>query len=116
MSDHEAEGTAVDLTTFISEAINGIVEGIAKGQAKLAPPRTLRLGHPFAHSVCFSTPKEISFDIAVTVNRHSAGSGGAKIEVMGIGLGAKGEVARDNSITTRLAFAVPIVPVGEEND
>lgn len=50
----------------------------------------------------------VEFDVAVTAEATDAVSGGSKISVLGIGVGAKGSVASKETIASRVKFEIPI--------
>ena len=58
----------------------------------------------------------VDFDIALTVEVSSKGSGGGGLKVFGIGANVQGELASKDTTVSRIQFAVPILLPTSERD
>jgi Trypsin-co-occurring domain 2 len=90
-----------ELAAFVTSTLHAVAAGIGAAQDTL-----IRSPHGTGVSG-FGSPKEIEFDIAVTVRTTGAAGGGFKVSVLGIGANANGETANENSSVSRIKFSVP---------
>lgn len=107
----------MNLDEFVKEVLSQIISGIrsaqeVKGGAFVVPNGDG--GHDYAKHPRFSSSARIKstivdFDIALTVEDASKGSGGGSLKVFGIGANAQGELASKDTTVSRIQFAVPIL-------
>ena len=105
----------MDLKDFIKETISSIAEAVVDLQADLGdkgvvinPPRVIDK----ATAEVFDPEDRVSFDVALTASKESAGKGGGglQVAVLGVGLNAGGEVANRATAerVSRVAFSISI--------
>ena len=99
-----------ELQLFVSQTLQAVINGIAEADKTLAPPpRTVFSGGmPMKHKFKFDRPKDIAFDVAVTVTRKGGRKGGLKLEVLSVGGSAGAESSREQSVASRVSFNVPV--------
>ncbi len=101
------------LKDFVSDTLVEIMEGVAtahdrwsnSGQKGHINP--VWGGYEEAHKAI----KDVTFDVAVTVEETSSGEVGGGIRVLGIGNAeGRGSKATQNSRVSRISFSIPISP------
>jgi hypothetical protein len=99
-----------ELQLFVSETLKAVIEGIADADNAIAPPARTAWpgGTPMKHTFKFDRPKDVSFDVAVTVTRKGGAKGGLKLEVLSVGANLGGETNREQSVASRVSFSVPV--------
>jgi hypothetical protein len=102
-----------ELKLFIANTLEAVLEGISAGQNLLSrtitiTPTTRVEGAPFPHDFMFGGPKEILFDVAVTVGRKKGKGGGLELKVMGVGANGKLESGSEKTTASRISFTVPV--------
>ena len=111
----------MELATFISETIKGIIKGVKdsqefakKNHAKVNP--NLERNNISDRRVSFNDKKDgarsvsdIQFDIAVTVSNKKENGVGGEIKIFSVELGGKKSTNENNEIVSRIKFEVPIV-------
>jgi hypothetical protein len=105
----------MDLKTFVAETLCQIQEGVREAieRTSSGDPRLVGAINPHFGEHAEKLEKiveKVSFDVAVTVSTSGQGEAKAGLEVLGIGLSGKGQVAKENSAVSRIQFVVPIVP------
>lgn len=53
--------------------------------------------------------KNVQFDVAVTVSASAEGEARGGLQVLGLDIGGKGTLSRENSAVSRIQFEIPIV-------
>jgi dihydroxyacetone kinase len=110
---------AVELKTFVKEAIVQIAEGIKEAQetktgAYIAPllqysgdsnNKKLTITDNHSHNAT----QLITFDIAVTATEDNRKTGGATLKIIAAAVGAEMEKSQQNSTVSRIRFEIPIV-------
>lgn len=107
----------MNLDEFVKEVLSQIVSGIRgaqaiEGGAFVVPDNDG--GHDYAKHPRVSSNARIKstivdFDIALTVEDSSKGSGSGVLKVFGIGANVQGEMASKDTTVSRIQFAVPIL-------
>ncbi|HLF96453.1 MAG TPA: hypothetical protein VI457_04860 [Methylococcaceae bacterium] len=107
----------MNLNEFVKEVLTEIVSGIraaqeVEGGAFIVPGGDG--GHEYAKHPRVSSSARIKstivdFDIALTVEDSTKGSGGGGLKVFGIGANVQGEAASKDTTVSRIQFAVPIL-------
>lgn len=111
-----------ELKLFIANTLEAVLEGISEGQNLLArtitiSPATRIENAPFPHDFMFGGPKEILFDIAVTVGRKKGKGGGLELKVLGVSANGKLDSGSEETTASRISFTVPVHRLeGSEND
>ncbi|HEY0044897.1 MAG TPA: trypco2 family protein [Allosphingosinicella sp.] len=91
-----------ELRVFVASTLEAIMAGITDAQ----PSARVKSAHGTG-TYAFSAPKEVTFDVAVTVKRTGSKSGGFKVQVFSMGANAGADAASENSTVTRVQFTVP---------
>ena len=109
----------MDLKDFVRDTLVQINAGVAEAQTQVSEsvrgnsevnPRFSKwkdgetLGFVDNETPIFA----VSFDVAVAVTEGSQASAGGGIKVVGINIGADGQVSGENASTSRVRFRVPI--------
>jgi hypothetical protein len=102
-----------ELKLFIANTLEAVLEGISEGQNLLArkitiSPATRVEGAPYPHEFMFAGPKEITFDVAVTVARKKGKGGGLELKVLGVGANGKLDSGSEEMTASRISFTVPV--------
>jgi hypothetical protein len=102
-----------ELKLFIANTLEAVLEGISEGQNLLSrtitiSPTTRIEGAPFPYDFMFGGPKEILFDIAVTVGRKKGKGGGLELKVLGVGANGKLDSGSEETKASRISFTVPV--------
>lgn len=105
------------LDEFVKEVLTEIISGIrraqdAAGGSFIVPSNDG--GHEYANHARVSSSARIKstivdFDIALTVEDSSKGTGGGGLKVFGVGANVQGEVSSKDTTVSRIQFAVPIL-------
>ena len=99
----------MDLSVFVKEALVKVSTGVRDAQDELIEgERPVALVNPTASHALYSDPRQVKFDIAVTVSEETKGAGGAKIQVLGLSIGGEGGVAKEAEMVSRIRFTVPV--------
>lgn len=100
----------MQLDKFIEESILQILNGIGAAQEK----KTKGTINPNVRAVVREKIQNVKFDIAVTVDETIATDAAAKINVLGVNLGAGVEGNKLSGSVSRISFEVPLIyPVCE---
>lgn len=103
----------MELKEFIAETLFEIQQGVEDAIRKTQTHDTAGAINPVFGTearTSSSNIREVSFDIAVTVNDKSTDKIGGGIKVMGVGIGAKVETNAESSHVSRIQFSIPIIP------
>jgi len=107
----------MDLKTFITETLVGIVEGVAEAQKRITEH------HPTAAVVLLDRPadeenrpnpifKSVSFDVAITSAQEETsetrGEGKLRVYVINAGIDGKDVSSNKSSSASRVQFSVPL--------
>jgi len=98
MSDETVEEN--ELEAFFASTLIAITNGVSEAQLVVA-----KSAHG-AGEFRYSPPKEVSFDIAVNAKRTGKSDGGFKVQILDVGLNAKGEKAKEHSTASRIQFTI----------
>lgn len=115
----------MDLAEFVEMALTQIIEGVSRAQkatrlegrhvseADVVNPKIMYAADSAPKGKYFATMERnlvhfVDFDIAVTTESTLGVSGGGKIKVLGIGVGADGSTQSKDVIASRVKFQVPI--------
>lgn len=95
------EANSDELAAFVTSTLIAVSRGIeaAQGAQITSAHGTGVFG--------FTAPAQIEFDVAVSAKQTGTAEGGLKVSVFGIGAGAKGVSADENSTVSRIRFIVP---------
>jgi len=106
VSDMADEGAAVvednELRVFVASTLGAIMGGISDAQ----PNARTKSAHGTG-VYGFSAPKDVAFDLAVTVKRNGTKKGGFKVQVWSIGANAETDSSSENSTVSRIQFTIP---------
>ena len=91
-----------ELRIFVASTLDAIMAGISDAQ----PSARARSAHGTG-TYGFSAPKEVAFDVAVTVKRSGSKKGGIKVQVFSLGANAEADAASENSTVSRVQFTIP---------
>ena len=102
------KGTDMDIKEFVSDTLKQIIDGVVDAQeyakneeAVVAPYHNYQ--------------KNISFDVAVTVDESKQKESKAGITVWSIGAGVGGKTESSSSTISRIKFEIPVeLPQGSE--
>ena len=107
----------MNLDEFVKEVLTEIISGIrdaqeVEGGAFIVPSGDG--GHEYAKHPRVSSSARIKstivdFDIALTVEDSTKGSGGGGLKVFGIGANIQGEASAKDTTVSRIQFAIPIL-------
>ncbi|KFG91195.1 hypothetical protein BV98_000954 [Sphingobium herbicidovorans NBRC 16415] len=97
----ENEVDSEELSAFVTSTLRAISTGITN--AGVRAPKGI------AGSFKYQMPKNVSFDVAVTVKHSNEAGAGLKVQVLGIGAGMGGSEAAEKNTVSRVAFEVPWV-------
>jgi hypothetical protein len=111
----------MDLEHFIRDVLKGVMAGIAGVDSDAKQLRAI-VNPPRFQEACEDyqigdKPKlervaqihNIDFDVAVTVESADCSDAGARIAVMGVGVGGKLEATNKNSSVSRVKFSLPVI-------
>ena len=112
------------LSEFVEEVLSEIVAGIRAAQAGANGAFIVPGGdggHDYASHPRLSTSARlkstiVDFDIALTVEESSMGSGSGGVKVFGIGANLKGELSSKDTTVSRVQFAVPLLLPESQKD
>lgn len=102
----------MDLKTFIQTTLVQIVQGTEAAITEIAKMDSNAKVNPFASHGSYSDPKDVDFDVAVTVTDEKSGGGDAGIAVAMFRFGAKGEVKLESQAVSRIRFSIPVAVPG----
>lgn len=101
----------MDLKTFVSESLVGIVEGVLDAQAKLKASGQHRARIGFENALTAEIQKKpplVEFDVALQVSDESGKS--ARIGVLGaLVASVEGDAKSGKESSSRLRFSVPLI-------
>src|SRR3546814_5477166 len=97
----------MDLKTFISSTLVQIVEGVAEAQGQVAAHGSARI-NPAGDDANYTEPKDVAFDIAVTVKESASGGGKAGISVAMFKIGGGAEATAASEAISRIKFSIPL--------
>jgi hypothetical protein len=105
----------MELKEFVSETLVQILAGVQDAiSRRLAAPGSLGAINPvFGLDAGAAGPdhiQKVEFDVAVTVTDKAGGGGKAGIKVFSIELGGEAGKSTEQSIVSRIKFAVPVIP------
>ena len=86
----------MNLKDFIQQSLTDIIEGVKEAQDNLRDGTVVGMHQ--------DADQDIAFDVAVTTVKGA--SGGAKVTVLGSGVG--GEASTEKTAVSRLKFTVPV--------
>ena len=95
----------MELKEFIANSLEQILDGVLeaavnrRGKPGYVNPKHFKQDDEFERDL-------VEFDVAVTVAERGAGSGGAKISVVGLNLGGEGRREVELSSISRIKFTV----------
>lgn len=89
----------MELKLFIQKTLDEIINGVHS--VREVSPYDLYFTHD-------TDNRTISFDIAVTAENNMQGGGSAKINVLGLGIGADAETLTKSSSVSRIKFGLKV--------
>lgn len=112
------------LSEFVEEVLSEIVSGIRAAQAGESGAFIVPGGdggHGYAQHPRMSASARlkstiVDFDIALTVEETSKGTGGGALKVFGVGANVQGELTSKDSTVSRIQFAVPLLLPESQKD
>ena len=114
----------MNLDEFVKEVLSQIISGIRGAQEVEGGAFVVPKGdgghdyaiHPRVSSSARIKSTIVDFDIALTVEDTSKGSGGGGLKVFGIGANVQGELSSKDTTVSRIQFAVPILLPASERE
>ena len=117
----------MDLENFVASTLTQVANGVKKAQENSAAsgawinPAGLLAVTAESLAVEVDTNAQVylervQFDVAVTVSTDQAGGAEGKITVLGMRLGAGGQVNYENATVSRVQFSVPVAWPGQRNE
>jgi hypothetical protein len=105
------------LDEFVKEVLSQIISGVRQAQAIDGGAYVVPDGdgghnyasHPRVSSSAQIKSTIVDFDIALTVEDSSKGSGGGGLKVFGFNANAQGELSSKDTTVSRVQFAVPLL-------
>ena len=105
------------LSEFIEEVLTEIVSGVRAAQSGDSGAFVVPGGdggHDYAKHPRLSASARlkstiVDFDIALTVEEASKGSGSGGLKVLGVGANVQGELSSKDTTVSRIQFAVPLL-------
>jgi hypothetical protein len=88
-----------ELSAFIGSTLRAIKTGIDSAG--------IRVGNGPIGNDAFRMPKQVVFDVAVTVRHSDEASVGLKVQICGFGAGADGKLGSESQTVSRVSFDVP---------
>lgn len=92
----------MELKEFISSTILQIIDGVKEAQDVHKA-----LVNPYV-GLGYEDPKQVDFDVAVSVEEKTNAEGGAKINVLGSKLGGGASIEGVEKSITKVKFSVPL--------
>lgn len=102
----------MDLKTFVETTLIQIIEGSAAAISYVQNTDLNAKINPFSPQGFYSNPKDVEFDVAVTVTDAKSGGGGAGIKVAAFHVGGQGEVRVESQAVSRIRFSIPVAVSG----
>ncbi|TXG94011.1 MAG: hypothetical protein E6R09_18180 [Rhodocyclaceae bacterium] len=107
----------MNLDEFIKEVLSQIISGVRGAQERDGGALVVPDGdggHDYAKHTRVSSSARIKstivdFDIALTVEDSTKGTGGGGLKVFGMGANVQGELSSKDTTVSRIQFAVPIL-------
>jgi hypothetical protein len=106
----------MDLETFIAETLRQIVRGVETAQqhndckgAKISPKGKMLNMSSKTCSATDPAPRQIEFDVAVTVSEGSEKKAGIGVFSGVFGVGGQANSNAANSTISRIKFTVPVI-------
>jgi hypothetical protein len=105
------------LSEFVTEVLTEVISGVRAAQNQDGGAFVVPSGdggHDYAKHTRFYSGGRlkstiVDFDIALTVEESSKGSGSGGLKVFGIGASAQGELASKDTTVSRVQFAIPLL-------
>jgi hypothetical protein len=88
-----------ELSAFIGSTLRAIKIGIDSAG--------IEVGHGPIGKDAFRMPKQVVFDVAVTIKQTDEASAGLKVQICGFGAGADGRIGSESQTVSRISFDVP---------
>ena len=109
MAAQNSDSSGMDLETFVSDTLVSIIVGVNKAQIKLGEAGSYGMINPEREPVEYSyPPRDVEFDIAVTVESSAKGSASGGVQISVVRFGASGEVTDKDVAVSRVKFSVPV--------
>jgi len=98
----------MDLSDFVKSSLVQIIHGVSAAikETQSDPSRAV-INPALSHST-HSDPKEVIFDVAVTVHEEAGTKGSGGIKVFGAQIGVGGDKNLSNTAVSRISFSVPV--------
>lgn len=100
----------MELKEFISESLSQILNGIEEAHTKLQItthyPAIFHVGQ--TRNQHFDQVEKFEFEVLVNVESNKNASGGAKINVFSLGIGAEAEKEFRHAQQNKIKFSVPV--------
>jgi hypothetical protein len=113
----------MNIQEFIVDSLTGITNGVTQAQQQLKGRAIINpgciddadnkaAGHRqnllVANATMGRLAQIVDFDIAITATEESSVEGGARLKVVGIGIGAEGTTGTSSGSVSHIRFSVPV--------
>jgi hypothetical protein len=103
-----ADEQDMDLKMFVTTTLVQIIEGVQEAIKQISPSGSSAKINPTSNHALYSDPKDVNFDVAVTVADKVSGEGKAGLKVMSIEIGGGGGKISESEAVSRIQFSVPV--------
>jgi hypothetical protein len=100
----------MELKEFVKNSLLDVMHAVREAQKEWQDSGHAGAVNPVWSSVDKDSFRDITFDVAVTAEKSSAGKVGGGIHVIGIKIGGDTSESVASSSVSRIQFSVPIVP------
>ena len=119
----------MNIQEFIVDSLRGIADGVIQAQKELEGKAIINpgciddadnkgAGHRpnflVANANIGRLAQIVEFDMAITATEESSVEGGARLKVVGIGIGAEGTASSSSSLVSHIKFSIPVCLPFEE--
>jgi hypothetical protein len=99
----------MDLKDFVADVISQIQDGVTEAINRHDRRGTVgRINPKFPEDKWKDLVQKIEFDIAVTESSKKSGEGGGGVQVHFFNASGKGSISKENSMTNRVKFTIPV--------
>lgn len=98
----------MDLSEFVKSSLVQIIRGVSDAIAETQNDPSRAVINPSLERSTHSNPKEVIFDVAVTVQEENGMKGAGGIKVFGAEIGIDGGKKLSNTAVSRLTFSIPV--------
>lgn len=106
----------MDLQTFVKTTLIQIISGVKDAGEEITKCGISAVINPRLAHATHSNPKDVEFDVAVTVSASDTGGGKAGLKIASLEIGGGKERRTETQAVSRIRFAVPIAMPGKAID